>query len=503
VTRRHWPWKMSLVRASKSALSAQRLERWLSHAAPPGLVLAAVLAASALEGGARVVVLFALAVLAGLALLARPRRRVRRPARPAVPGPLRVPVDTARALAQLHVEIQSGPRAGDVLGNYQLLTCVGEGGMGRVWAARHVGSVLQRLVAVKTAREDEEQRIELRHLFMDEARIALLVRHPNVCGVHEFGEHEGALYQVMEWCDGASLRQMLDRLPDGRMAVTVAAKIIAKVSVGLHAAHELVDDDGVPLHVVHRDVSPQNILISTNGQIKVTDFGVAKAHGQLHDAGENGQVNGKLCYMAPEQVMGREVDRRADIFALGCILYEATTGRGPFAGEGAPSPVYQALSNPVTNPRTWVEDYPEELSTIMLTALGKEPGQRYSTAEQFGVALESWLVNFPAPVVTERTIADLMTQTLGAFIREKAKRIEQALSQLAPPAPSTSETLATSVPGLVLTPAEPMLSLAPARPTVPARPMPPPRPSLSNRPSVAARPTMPAGPAARKPGVPR
>ena len=500
---------MSVLRAFKSALSAQRLERWLSYAGPPGLVLAAVVAASVLEGKARVVVLSLLVVLAGLAVLARPKRRVRRHVRtpaaapPRVPGPLRVPVDTARALAQLHLEIQSGPRAGDVLGNYQLLTCVGEGGMGRVWAARHVSSVLQRLVAVKTAREDEEQRVELRHLFMDEARIALLVRHPNVCGVHEFGEHEGALYQVMEWCDGASLRQVLDRLPDGRMDVTVAAKIIAKVSVGLHAAHELVDDDGVPLHVVHRDVSPQNILISTKGQIKVTDFGVAKAHGQLHDPGEGGEVNGKLCYMAPEQVMGRGVDRRADIFALGCILYEATTGRSPFAGEGAPSTVYQALSNPVTDPRTWVKDYPEQLTAILLTALGKEPAQRYATAEQLGVALESWLVGVPSPVVTERTISELMTETVGAFTREKAKRIEQALGQLAPPAPSTSETLATSVPGLVLTPADPTVSLPPARPTVPARPMPPPRPSLSNRPSVAARPTMPAGPAARKPGVPR
>ncbi|HTV17763.1 MAG TPA: serine/threonine-protein kinase, partial [Polyangiaceae bacterium] len=255
-------------------------------------------------------------------------------------------VGPERDLAELEVRADGGPRPGDVLGQYQLLACVGEGGMGRVWAARNISSVLQRIVAVKTATRRAEQKTELRHLFMDEARIALLVRHPNVCGVNEFGEHEGVLYQVMEWCDGASLRQVLDRLPGGSMDIPVAVRIMAKVSAGLHAAHELLDDDGVPMHVVHRDVSPQNILISTTGQVKVTDFGVAKANGQLHRPLGSSEVKGKVSYIAPEQVMGGEVDRRADIFALGSILYEATTGHCPFSSEGSPSTLYQLISQP-------------------------------------------------------------------------------------------------------------------------------------------------------------
>lgn len=410
------------------------------------------------------------------------------------PAPPRVGPE--RDLAELEVRADGGPRPGDVLGQYQLLACVGEGGMGRVWAARNISSVLQRIVAVKTAIRRAEQKTELRHLFMDEARIALLVRHPNVCGVNEFGEHEGVLYQVMEWCDGASLRQVLDRLPGGRMEIPIAVRIMAKVSAGLHAAHELLDDDGVPMHVVHRDVSPQNILISTTGQVKVTDFGVAKSNGQLHRPLGSAEVKGKLSYIAPEQVMGGEVDRRADIFALGSILYEATTGHCPFSCEGSPSTLYQLISQPIVPPEKWVPSYPPELSQIVLGALGKDPAERYGSAEQFGVALESWLVKMSL-VVTERTIADMMTASVGSFTREKQKRIEHSLALSAPPS-SVSATL--TLPDLA------MGSFAePARPTLPARPnaMRVHPVSIPVRASIPARPTMPAGPAARKPGVPR
>ena len=368
--------------------------------------------------------------------------------------------------------------------------------MGRVWAARNVSSVLQRIVAVKTATRRAEQKTEIRHLFMDEARIALLVRHPNVCGVNEFGEHEGVLYQVMEWCDGASLRQVLDRLAGGCMDIPVAVRIMAKVSAGLHAAHELLDDDGVPMHVVHRDVSPQNILISTTGQVKVTDFGVAKANGQLHRPIGNAEMKGKVSYIAPEQVMGGEVDRRADIFALGSILYEATTGHCPFSCEGSPATLYQLISQPIVPPQKWVPSYPPELAEIVLGALGKDPAERYATAEQLGVALESWLVKMSL-VVTERTIADMMAAAVGSFTREKGKRIEHSLALSAPPS-SVSATL--TLPELAMGPPP-----EPARPTLPARPnaMRAQSAAVAIRPSVAARPTLPAGPAARKPGVPR
>jgi serine/threonine-protein kinase len=198
--------------------------------------------------------------------------------------------------------------------------------------------------------------------------------------------------------------------------------------------------------------------------------------------------------------MGEEVDRRADIFALGSILYEATTGHCPYSCEGAPATLYQLISQPIVPPEQWVPGYPPELAQIVLGALSKDPKGRYATAEQFGVALESWLVKMSL-VVTERTIAEMMTAAVGSFTREKAKRIEQSLALSAPPS-SVSATL--TLPELAMGPAA-----EPARPTLPARPN-----AMRAQPAAAsaaaaarsggaARPTLPAGPAARKPGAPR
>ena len=208
--------------------------------------------------------------------------------------------------------------------------------MGRVWVAREQGLVARpRLVAIKTALAEEAASEDYWKVLLDEARIASQIQHPNVCSIHALDRERGVVYLVMDWSDGGSLRELLDELPNTRMEATIGARIIAHVCAGLHAAHELVGDDGQPLHVVHRDVSPQNVLISSNGQVKITDFGVAKARGQIHAATQTGEVKGKLSYMAPEQVTTRDVDRRADVFALGCVLYETTLGVRPFHGRSS------------------------------------------------------------------------------------------------------------------------------------------------------------------------
>lgn len=301
--------------------------------------------------------------------------------------------------------------------------------MGRVWAARQVGSPLQRVVAVKTAISGQSQTPEFQRLFMDEARIASLIHHPHVCGVYELGEERGTLYLVMEWCDGSSLRQLMDKLPGGRMELAVAARIVANVAAGLHAAHELEDSDGTKLRVVHRDVSPQNILISKNGHIKVADFGVAKAQGQLHRPTETGEMKGKLAYMAPEQVTAKDIDHRADIFALGCVLYEVTVGRRPFQGEGALSTLYQLLEQSVVEPSDVCEGYPAELSSIVLKALAKDAGQRYQTAEELRIALEGWIASSGAKA-SEREISTLLRAACGDEIDDKSRRINEAASRL-------------------------------------------------------------------------
>jgi eukaryotic-like serine/threonine-protein kinase len=386
-----------------------------------------------------------------------------------------------------------GPGSGDTLGQYQLLACVGQGGMGRVWAARRIGSPIQRLVALKTGLEAGNRSAEFRESFTDEARIASLIRHPNVCGVYEFGQEGDVLYQAMEWCDGASLRQVLDWLPEPRLELPVAARIIASVAAGLHAAHQLEDDDAVALHVVHRDVSPQNILISRQGQVQVTDFGVAKARGTFQRNG--GDMRGKAAYMAPEQVTGDEVDQRTDIFALGCVLYEATVGRAPFQSEGGLSSTYQVLAHEVHPPSTLVPGYPAELASVVMKALARDPRDRFQSAEELGVALEGWLARAHG-IVTEQTIAELMTSAAEPFIKEKARRVEQALARLAPPVPLAAMALlpsgAASVKAAVRT--------LPRTSEPPRIPRPRPREHVitgSRTPAeaaeTAARPTIPAG----------
>lgn len=327
-------------------------------------------------------------------------------------------------------EPESRLRPGDTLGRYQLLVPVGAGGMGRVWAARALGPrPAQRLVAIKTALGDEQANQEFNRLFMDEARIASLIQHPNVCSIHALDEENGIVYLVMDWSDGATLRELLDAVPDHRLQPAVAARLVAGVAAGLHAAHELEDADGQPLNVVHRDVSPQNVLISAQGHPRIADFGVAKARGQLHQATATGEVKGKLSYMAPEQVTSKNIDRRVDVFALGCVLYEATVGRRPFHGEDALATLYQLLERPVVGPSEVCSDYPPELEVVVLTALAKDIESRYQTAAQMGHALEAWIAS-TGRVVTEKDVEAVLKGALGPLIHNRNQRIQGTVRKL-------------------------------------------------------------------------
>lgn len=307
----------------------------------------------------------------------------------------------------------------NVLGHYRLLSCLGEGGMGQVWAARDISSPRGRIVAIKTTKQ---QGVEAAKVLWDEARIASLIEHPNVCRVRELGKEGETQYLVLDWCDGASLYDLLQNEPEGLVPLHIAAKIIAFVAAGLHAAHELTGDDDQPLGVVHRDVSPQNVLISTHGVITVTDFGVAKALGQAHKATETGEVKGKLSYMAPEQVKSKDVDRRSDVFALGCVLYLATLGKRPFSGGDALTTLYQILEQDIDRPRSVRPDYPEELERIVMKALEKDPDKRHQTAEELQRELEQWLVDSEVRI-GEPEIAALLMSRLGDSIQERNERL--------------------------------------------------------------------------------
>jgi hypothetical protein len=325
-------------------------------------------------------------------------------------------------VADVHHDIDE-LHAGSAVGPYDLLAPIGVGGMARVWAARVRGKA--DVVAVKMLLPELAENVEFRKMFLDEARIASRVRHPNVCSTFEMGEQYGTLYLAMEWLDGPSLMRVLrpgrndladcERIP---IRPRIAARIVADACAGLHAAHELVGDDGRPLSVVHRDVSPHNLLMTSAGDVKVTDFGVAKALGKSHMT-MAGQLKGKLAYMAPEQLIGGAIDRRCDVFALGCVLYEITTGQRPFQGEHDPQVMTSIMLGRYEPPASLIPSYPHELSIVVMRALANEPENRYASADQMRLALEDYLRK-SGPQVGTAQVAALIRERCGAEMEVRA-----------------------------------------------------------------------------------
>lgn len=281
--------------------------------------------------------------------------------------------------------------SGLVLGRYELLLPIAQGGMAEVWAARlHGTRGFKKFVAVKTMLPGSIDDTRLEQMFMEEAELASRIHHPNVVGTLELGEQDGMLYLVMDWVDGEPLSYVLKQAGQhGGMPLPIAVNLIGQACQGLHSAHELQDDDGKLLGVVHRDISPQNILVTYAGTAKVVDFGIAKATHRTSGLTQDGELKGKLAYMAPEQLRGRPVDRRADLFSLGIVLYLLTTGRHPFKGDHPGETLQNICSEvPIVAPSSLLEDFPRELEAVILKAIQRDPDQRFATALEFLQALE-------------------------------------------------------------------------------------------------------------------
>jgi serine/threonine protein kinase len=281
--------------------------------------------------------------------------------------------------------------SGLVLGRYELLLPIAQGGMAEVWAARlHGTRGFKKFVAIKTMLPGSIDDTRLEQMFMEEAELAARIHHPNVVGTIELGEQDGMLYLVMDWVDGEPLSYVLKQAAQhGGLPLPIAVNLIGQACQGLHAAHELPDDDGKPLGVVHRDISPQNILVTYAGTAKVVDFGIAKATHRTSGLTQDGELKGKLAYMAPEQLRGKPVDRRADLFSLGIVLYLLTTGRHPFKGDHPGETLQNICSEvPIVAPTSLLEDYPAELEAVVLKAIQRDPDKRFSTGLQFLQALE-------------------------------------------------------------------------------------------------------------------
>lgn len=324
-------------------------------------------------------------------------------------------------------------QAGDTLGRYQLLCPIARGGMGQVWAARQTGRLgLPKLVAIKTAIpfESKDYRQVQEYLF-DEAQVAASIDHPNVCKILELGQDSDALFIAMEWLNGATLLTLVGKLPQRRLAYRIAASLLAQACSGLHAAHELTDDDGVNLEVVHRDATPHNFMITHTGELKVMDFGIVKSKNQQHQATQTGELKGKISYLSPEQICGRRIDRRTDIFTLGCDLYLITVGKGAFnpdTNQDAGLTIHRIVSGQYLPPSSVLPDYPPELEAIVVRALQTAPEKRFQSAEEMRVALEEFLGDGSRSVSRE-DVAALLNEYCGPIIEQRRSQIRLAQKQ--------------------------------------------------------------------------
>src|SRR4051812_23823779 len=318
--------------------------------------------------------------------------------------------------------------SGSPLGRYELLLPIAKGGMAEVWAARlHGTRGFQKVVAIKTILSGAIDDARMEEMFLVEAEIASKIHHPNVVGTIDLGEHEGVLYLVMEWVDGESLNVLMQKAANhGGVPLAIGVNLIGQACQGLYAAHNLRDDEGALLGVVHRDVSPHNLLVTFTGTAKVVDFGIAKAT-SLASSTEVGEVKGKFAYMAPEQVRAQAVDARTDLFALGILLYQITTGKHPFRGESPAETLHNiCAAGPPTAPSAFVTDYPVELEAVVLKALAKDPEQRFSSANEMLSALERAMPR-PLEASFEVEVAEYLKRLFGtrAAERRTALRVAQ------------------------------------------------------------------------------
>ena len=296
------------------------------------------------------------------------------------------------------------------LDRYELLCPIAHGGMASVWLARlHGKHGFEKLVAIKTILPQFASDERFQQMFLDEARIASGIEHPNTAQILDLGEQHDILYIVMEWVDGDSLSKLHRAVRRRGMTIPpgIILRILADTCGGLEAAHELRDKAGKLLGVVHRDVSPQNILVNSKGNAKLIDFGIVKALDRVSAETSSGLLKGKIQYMAPEQAIGKRVDRRSDVWALGAVLYYLLTGQPPFEGEN-PLATLHLLTTP-GEPPPLPDDIPLPVHALVRRALEKDPDSRVATAAQLQKAIESAMVE--AKIQTS-------TSDVAAFVAE-------------------------------------------------------------------------------------
>ena len=315
--------------------------------------------------------------------------------------------------------------AARVLGRYLLFDEIAAGGMATVHIGRLVGPAgFSRTVAIKRLHPQFAKDPQFVAMFLDEARIAARIRHPNVVSTLDVVALEGELFLVMDFVQGESLSRLLraaKRLGE-HIPPKIVSSIMTQALLGLHAAHEATSDRGDPLCVVHRDVSPQNILVGADGIARVVDFGVAKAVARAQTT-EQGKIKGKLSFMAPEQLRQDNVDRRADIFAAAAVLWEALTGRRLFQGENTGAIVTQILMGHPDPPSQHAPEVSRAVDAIVLRGLATRPSDRFATAREMAQALEAAL-----PPAGSLEVGGWVEKVAGEVLKLRSEKLTEVES---------------------------------------------------------------------------
>ena len=311
------------------------------------------------------------------------------------------------------------------LGRYEVLAKLAAGGMGEIFLARLEGKAgFEKLYVIKKILPHLADDVRFRSMMIAEAQIVSKINHANICQIHELDELDGQLYIVMEYLEGITLLELIRRFAKEKLPLDLGlvAGILCQVADGLHYAHELKDREGKPLNIVHRDITPSNVFLTDHGVAKVLDFGIAKIENVANT--ESGAIKGKYAYMSPEQLRGNAVDRRADIFAMGIMMFEMLSLRRLFQRKTDYLTFRAVLDQPLPDISKFRQDVPDAVLGVMKKCLAGDPEKRFATVRQFRQAL---VAAVPMPPWGDPEIGDFVLAHFAEEIRKRERNIGAVL----------------------------------------------------------------------------
>ena len=323
---------------------------------------------------------------------------------------------------------------GERLGRYTLIEQIAIGGMAEIWLAR-MGGVegFEKLVVIKRIKDHLAKEPSFVRMFLNEARLAAQLNHPNICQIYDLGKLNQSYFIAMEYLFGRDLSEITPKSEREGIPFPLeyAIKILLHVCEGLYYAHGKTDPFGEPLHIVHRDISPQNIFVSFDGNVKILDFGIAKAANQ-YEKTQEGTLKGKLSYMSPEQILGQPYDGRSDLFGLGVVFYELVTGYKLFTGDNELAVLKSIVDVPVYPPSYFNDKIPEELDQIILKALEKDPADRFQNAWEMQQELNQLMSQFefnPSNLHLSNFLKQLFADEIEREVRYLKERLVEVVKR--------------------------------------------------------------------------